>query len=311
MRKNLIIIAILGLSLLLSLIIFNLFQVEVPKKKIGSSVSALADIATPTDIAWLKTPTPELTIPEPLPLKINNIAPINIETNSSAAIQAAPISSNQIQVEIQKQELVSKIPDASLQNPVSPYVIQTGTMIPAILITGINSDLKGPLTAQVRANVYDSIAGRYLLIPQGSKLLGNYDANIIYGQKRLLVTWRRIIFPNGKSINLGEMPGVDVSGYTGFNDIVKNNYFKTFSSTLLMSIIGAGLQLSQPQESANNNGVPSVNQILAQNVAMNLSQTSLQILQKNLNIQPTLEIRPGYLFNVSVIKDLVIENSES
>ena len=175
-----------------------------------------------------------------------------------------------------------------LNNPVSRYEIKAGTIIPSLLITGVNSDLPGQITGQVRTNVYDTATGRYLLIPQGAKIIGVYDSQISYGQERLLVAWKRILFPNGKSIDLDGMPGVDLSGYAGFNDEVNHHYRKIFGSVLLMSFLGAGAQLSQPQQSfsnnasggASSNGQLSVGQIIAQSVGSNIANAGTMVFQK-------------------------------
>lgn len=195
--------------------------------------------------------------------------------------------------------------NTTLQNPVSHYEVQAGSIIPCVLITGINSDLPGQITAQVRSNVYDSITGNYLLIPQGAKLIGLYDSQIAYGQERVLIAWNRIIYPNGKSIDLEGMPGIDLSGYAGFNDEVNNHDFKIFSSVLLMSALSAGAQLSQPQQGNSLFAAPTVGQTLAQSLGTNIANTGNMIAQKDINIQPTLTIRPGYEFNISVTKDMV------
>ena len=192
-----------------------------------------------------------------------------------------------------------------LKNPITPYELKAGTIIPAILITGINSELPGQITAQVRANVYDTVSGRYVLVPQGAKLTGLYDSQIAYGQERVLIAWKRIIFPNGQSINLEGMPGVDLSGYGGFTDVVNNHYMKIFGSVILMSAISAGAQLSQPQPKFSNNNQLSVGQMLAGSLGANIMNTANSMTQKNLSIQPTLIIRPGYIFNVSITKDMV------
>jgi len=196
-----------------------------------------------------------------------------------------------------------------LKNPFSPYEVKAGTVIPAILITGINSDLPGQITAQVRQNVYDTIAGKYVLIPQGAKLTGLYDSQIAYGQSRVLIVWKRIIYPNGQSIDLDGMPGADMSGYAGFNDQVNNHYMKIFGSVILMSAISAGAQLSQPKNDNNNNNNPTINQTLAASLGTNIMNSANMVLQKNLGIQPTLVIRPGYLMNVSVTKDIVFPSA--
>ena len=208
-------------------------------------------------------------------------------------------------VEINSQSGGSDYLSSSLQSLASPYEIQAGTVIPAELITGINSDLPGQITGQVRSHVYDSPTGAHVLIPQGSRVVGLYDSSIAYGQKRVLVVWKRIIFPSGQSINLEGMPGVDLSGYAGFNDKVNNHYGQLLGSVLLMSALSAGAELSQPQ---SNNGPwqsPSISQTLASSLGTNISDVGVALTNKNLNVQPTLEIRPGYLFNISVTKDMV------
>jgi type IV secretory pathway VirB10-like protein len=192
-----------------------------------------------------------------------------------------------------------------LLSPISPYEVKAGAIIPAILMTGINSDLPGQIVAQVKSPVYDTVAGRHLLIPQGARLIGLYDSQVVYGQERVLVAWRRIIFPDGKSMDLTGMPGVDLSGYAGVTDKVNNHYGKIFGSVILMSILSAGAQLSQPQESANNNNAPSVNQLLAQSLGTNIANAGTTLLNKNIGIPPTLEIRPGHSVNISVTKDMV------
>lgn len=193
-----------------------------------------------------------------------------------------------------------------VKKPLSPFEIKAGSNIPGVLIGGINSDLPGEISAQVRSNVYDSVSGNYVLIPQGAKLQGIYDSNVAYAQQRLLVVWKRILFPNGDSLNLEGMPGTDLSGYAGFGDEVNNHYGKIFGSVILGSVISAGAQLSQPQNSSNNPfAAPSIGQTMAQSVGLNIANTTVAITNKNLGIQPTITIRPGFKFNIKVTKDLV------
>lgn len=196
----------------------------------------------------------------------------------------------------------------NLQASISPYEVKAGAIIPGILISGINSDLPGQIIAQVRSNVYDTVTGKYLLIPQGAKITGLYDSQIVYGQKRVLVIWKRIIFPNGKSINLEGMPGVDLSGYAGFSDQVNNHYLKMLGSVILLSVLSAGAELSSPQE-FNDDGTLSVSETLASSLGTNIAEVGTAMINKDMNIQPTLEIRPGYLFNISVTKDIVFPGS--
>ncbi|MGE3350059.1 MAG: TrbI/VirB10 family protein [Ramlibacter sp.] len=131
----------------------------------------------------------------------------------------------------------------ALQEPVSPYEVKAGTLIPAVLLTGINADLPGQLLAQVREPVYDTVTGQYLLIPQGTRILGVYDSAVVAGQHRVLVVWSRLLFPNGTSLSLDGMPGVDLAGYAGFKDRVNNHYGKLIGAVALSSLLSLGTRL--------------------------------------------------------------------
>jgi type IV secretion system protein VirB10 len=189
------------------------------------------------------------------------------------------------------------------------FEVKTGSVIPGIMITGINSDLPGNIIAQVSQNVFDSATGRYLLLPQGAKLFGVYDSRVIYGQERVLVAWNRIVFPDGSAITLGAMPGSDLSGYAGYADKVDNHYLRIFGSAILMSMISGGMAYTMDTLSgeSGNSDKPTLQDEMGSALAAQLGQTTLQLLQKNLNIKPTLEIRPGYQFNVIVTKDMVFQ----
>ncbi len=131
----------------------------------------------------------------------------------------------------------------------SRYELKRGSVIPATLITGINSDLPGRITAQVSQNVYDSATGHFMLVPQGTKLFGRYDSKVSFGQNRALVVWSDIIFPNGSTLQIGGMAGTDSEGYGGFSDKVDNHYLRTFGSAALVALIGTGIDMSMPQSS--------------------------------------------------------------
>lgn len=193
-----------------------------------------------------------------------------------------------------------------------PFELKTGAVIPGVMVTGINSDLPGNIIAQVSQNVFDSATGNHLLLPQGAKLFGVYDSRVIYGQERVLVAWNRVVFPDGSAITLGAMPGSDQSGYAGYSDQVNNHYFRIFGSAVLMSLMSGGMaytmdSLSGNSGNSNANQTPTLQSEMGSALAAQLGQATLQLLQKNLNIKPTLEIRPGYQFNVIVTKDLVFQ----
>jgi type IV secretion system protein VirB10 len=188
--------------------------------------------------------------------------------------------------------------------PISAYELKRGSVIPATLITGINSDLPGRITAQVSQNVYDTATGHYLLIPQGAKLLGRYDSKVSFGQSRVLVVWTDIIFPSGATLQIGGMAGTDAEGYGGFNDQVDNHYFKVFGSAILIAAIGAGIDMSVPASSPYAYRQTPTD-AARNSFAESFGRVAEQTVSKNLNVQPTLEIRPGYIFNVLVDQDMV------
>lgn len=193
---------------------------------------------------------------------------------------------------------------SQLQEPLSQYEVKAGTIIPGIMITGINSDLPGQMVGQVSENVYDSLTGKYLLIPYGSKVIGTYDANLAYGQDRVLVVWNRLIFPNGKTIALEGMIGTDTSGYSGFSGRKNEHIPRIMNSVILGSVLIAGAKVATGGVSNDN---LTYSQLVGQGVAENVAQIAARITEKNLNIQPTIEIDPGQPFNVFVNKDLILE----
>ncbi|MCF3639843.1 IncP-type conjugal transfer protein TrbI [Rhizobium sp. TRM95111] len=190
----------------------------------------------------------------------------------------------------------------------SPFELKRGSVIPATLISGINSDLPGRITAQVSQNVYDSVTGHRLLIPQGTKLFGRYDSKVSFGQSRVLVAWTDIIFPNGSTLQIGGMAGTDAQGYGGFHDKVNNHYWRTFGSAALIALIGTGVDASLP-ESSTLATQETASDAARRNFAESFGRVAEQTISRNLNVQPTLEIRPGYKFNILVDQDIVFPNA--
>lgn len=191
---------------------------------------------------------------------------------------------------------------------ISPFELKRGSMIPATLITGINSDLPGRITGQVRQNVYDSATGHRLLIPQGTKLFGRYDSEVSQGQERLLVVWTDIIFPNGATLQIGGMAGVDAQGYGGFNDKVDTHFWRIWGNAILVAAIGTGVDMALPQSSRNAFGVSQQDDpadAARRNFAETFGRVADRTIDRNMDIQPTLEIRPGYNFNILVDQDIV------
>jgi type IV secretory pathway VirB10-like protein len=189
----------------------------------------------------------------------------------------------------------------------SPFTLTAGTLIPAILTAGINSELPGQTTALVRRNVYDSLTGRYLLLPQGSRLVGEYDSRVAYGQRRVLVAWHRLIFPDGRSLDLAGMPGVDLSAAAGLRDKVDRHFVRTFGGALLLAAVSAGVQLSQPDSDNDFRSGPTPSQLAAAAVGQELGRVATESLRREMDVRPTIEIRPGYELNVEVTSDLVLD----
>jgi type IV secretion system protein TrbI len=188
----------------------------------------------------------------------------------------------------------------------SSYVVQAGNIISASLITGIRSDLPGQITAQVTENVYDSPTGRFLLVPQGTRLIGVYDSQVSFGQSRVLLVWSRLIMPNGRSIVLERQPGADTAGYAGLEDEVDNHWGALFKAAFLSTLLGVGSELGAGSDSGTGNNGGLI-QALRLGTSDSLNQTGQKIVQRNLNVQPTLTIRPGFPVRVIVNRDLVLE----
>ena len=226
---------------------------------------------------------------------------------SALASEAAPLDPNSLQnMQDRKLSFVNGSVDRRtvspdrLAAPASRYVLQAGAVIPAALVTGIRSDLPGQITAQVTENIYDSPSGRFLLIPQGAKLIGVYDSQVAFGQSRVLLVWNRIIFPNGSSIVLERQPGADASGFSGLEDGVDYHWMRLAGAAALSTILGVGTQLGTTGNDSQ------LIQALRQGGANSVNQTGQQIVQRNLNLQPTLTIRPGFPVRVIVTRDLVL-----
>lgn len=208
-----------------------------------------------------------------------------------------------------RQNTEDEVLPATRQPPLSRYEIKAGWDIPAVLEHALNSDLPGEVRALVRENVYDTAAGRYLLIPQGSRLVGIYDSRIAYGQDGLMVVWNRIIFPDGSSIRLEGMASQDASGQSGMRDKVDNHYRRLLGFAALSSVFSAAFQLSQ----SPRGGIlayPSPGEMAGTAVGRELSQFGAQMTRRNLNVQPTIRIPVGYRFNVRVNRDLVFLKPE-
>jgi type IV secretion system protein VirB10 len=189
--------------------------------------------------------------------------------------------------------------------PASRYLIQAGTVIPGALITGIRSDLPGQITAQITESVFDSPTGRFLLVPQGARLIGVYDSQVAFGQSRVLLVWTRLIMPNGRSIVLERQQGADAAGYSGLQDEVDNHWGELLKAAALSTLLAVGTELGAGSDTNSNDS--AIIQALRHGAGDSLNQTGQQVVRRSLNIQPTLTIRPGFPVRVIVNRDLVLE----
>jgi type IV secretion system protein VirB10 len=195
--------------------------------------------------------------------------------------------------------------EARLSRPRSPYEIKAGTVIPAALLTAINSDLPGEVIAQVTQPVYDHVTGRYVLIPQGARLIGRYDAQVAYGQTRALVVWHRVIFPNGNSLNFGNMAATDSSGASGVADRVNDHFGQIAKGIALSTLLSMGAASAQDAQ-ARSSGTLVLNAGVS-GVANEAESVGSRLVSRDLNRQPTLTIRPGARVSVLVDKDMILE----
>jgi type IV secretion system protein VirB10 len=188
-------------------------------------------------------------------------------------------------------------------SPSSPYILQAGAVIPAALITGIRSDLPGQISAQVTQNIFDSPTGRALLIPQGARLVGEYDSEVVAGQSRVLLAWDRLILPGGRSIRLDRQPGADPSGAAGLQDKVDSHWGRMLRAALISSLLGVGTELVSGDDR-------DLVRAFRSGVQDGTNEAGRRVVERELSVPPTLTVRPGFAFRVIVTRDLVLESIE-
>ena len=201
--------------------------------------------------------------------------------------------------------------------PISPYEIKQGTIIPGVMVTGINSDLPGRIVGQVSQNVYDTSSGAHMLIPQGTRIFGRYDSSVTYGQNRVLIVWTRLIFPSGEALNIANMAGSDQAGQAGLRDKTNRHLLSMYSQAILLSAIGGGIDALTDDFNQNFNpitGQPTfpdrderIQRAIRDEFGDNLNRVTAKVLDRGLDRQPTLTIRPGKPFVILVDQDFVLE----
>jgi type IV secretion system protein VirB10 len=231
--------------------------------------------------------TPELASPTQLSAREGNARTPSIhEAFAAATATDPPVSAHR------------------LTAPPSPYTLMAGSVISAALVTGLNSDLPGQVIATVTEPVFDSLTGRTLLIPQGARLLGTYDSQTTFGESRAMLVWTRLILPNGQSIALDRVPAVDEAGFAGLSDRVDPHWRRLIGGAMVSSLLGVGAELASPQTSAEDGQIVIA---MRNGVQDTVNQVGQELIRRNLDIKPTITVRPGSPLRVLVAQDLVLE----
>lgn len=225
-------------------------------------------------------------------------------TEATAPI-SLPVAANDADGRTRKEQFVEAIDTHGdinphlLKSPASPNMLMAGSVIAASLVTGLNSDLPGLVIAQVTQNAYDSATGRILLVPQGARLIGNYDSVVAFGQRRALVVWQRLILPDGSSIRLDAMPASDPSGYAGLAEKVDFHTWRLLKGVAIATLLGVGTELTVTGES-------DLVQAIRESAQTNTERAGDQLTRANLDIQPTITVRPGAPVRLIVNRDLIL-----
>lgn len=191
-----------------------------------------------------------------------------------------------------------------METVLSPFLLRQGALLPCVLMTGINSDLPGLVQAQVTQDVFDSPLGQHLLIPRGSKVIGQYASAPLMGQKRLMLAFNRVIFPDGKAMNLGAMPGGSPDGYAGFDAEVNTHFWQLMGNAILLGGVSAGIAISVDDGTRDENGNLTLNGALTQGLGQSLGRVLTNVIERNMTTSPTLNVQPGFVFNVTLTKDI-------
>ena len=194
-----------------------------------------------------------------------------------------------------------------VESVLSPYLLRQGVLIPCVLLSGVNSDLPGQVQAQVTSDVFDTPYGRHVLIPKGSKIIGQYASAPLMGQERVMLGFNRVIFPDGKALSLGSMPGASLDGFAGFSAEVDNHMWRLFSNAVLLGGVTAGVSLAVDNDAYDEEGRLTLNGALSQGLGQSLGRVITSVIERNLSVSPTLTVAPGFLFNVTLTQDIYFD----
>lgn len=228
-----------------------------------------------------------------------------------AALAAIGKSSQQSKLDFLTQEGGGRTPqeysESTRKAQIAPLELKAGTVLPGLLLTGINSDLPGMVLGQISENIYDTATGAWLLIPQGARLIGVYDSQITGGQKRVGIVWNRIVYPDGSSLNIAGSPGADMAGYSGIKGKVDHHYSQLLLAGLFTSFFTAAVDIASDNkdDTGNSNQKKSAKDVLVETTGTTIANIGAKLAEKALEIQPTIVIKPGSRFNVMVQQDVV------
>jgi type IV secretion system protein VirB10 len=237
----------------------------------------------------------------------NNSSLKNSTSNKESGYEKQNMQSQKIKFLRQKDDADDVYNAHALIRPISAYEIQAGAIIPAVIVTAINTSLPGVVIAQVTQNVFDTVTGKYLLIPKGSKIIGKYDSRIAYGQTRVLIAFNRVIMPNGNSIQLNNFNGSDMGGSAGFDGNVNNHWMRILGAATISTLLSVGTGIASNSYYSDNNYYPSPMQNALSAAGGSVASTGQQLTGRAMDVQPTITVPAGFEFNVIVNKDMVLE----
>jgi type IV secretory pathway VirB10-like protein len=260
---------------------------------------------TPVDSVVAVPQRPSFPVPAPVPVPIQPTAQATPAPTPAPTPPLAAQPHPRFVTDITERQPGHNRLVVSVDSLASRYMLTAGTILSATLITEINSDLPGTVVAQLDRDVYDSRTGRTVLIPRGTRVIGRYESHLSVGQRRLMVVWTRLVFPDSRELALPDLAAIDAHGAAGLSDVTDDHLPRVFGTALLLSAVGAGAQLSQPS-SGSALTTPSASQVAAGAVGQQMSGTALDVLRRNADVPPTITARAGLPFHLILAHDLVL-----
>ncbi len=268
---------------------------ELPKPPAPKPPRLEPKVKPPRQVVKAPTKPPAKRLGGKILTTTSKVSPSVAQNHSSSELRDSPVQATKPDYYLER----------DVEQVISDFEIKAGTSIPAQLDITINSDLGGPAVAHITRTMYDTATGGFSLIPPGTKLYGNIDSRVSFGQTRVDVVWNRLIFPNGASLVVENLRASDRVGQTGLHHTVDNHFDRLFGGAILLSAISGGVQLSQPQTNTGFNAYPSIGETIAGSLGQNLGQVSTEFIRRQMDVRPTIVIPNGEHFTIIVNKDMV------